>query len=94
MIDVDVIEADGVIPHARLGGRRAPNIDFLPAQDFGAAGGVKTDGMTHGVSWDWQSRRRKLPCPARNFNRRRKLPPSPQRSNGCQIGVATKPKGI
>jgi hypothetical protein len=38
VVDVDVIEADGVVAHARLVGRRVADADFFPAQDFGTAG--------------------------------------------------------
>jgi hypothetical protein len=71
MVDVDVVEADGVVAHARLVRRRVANADFFPAQDFGAAGGVKADGVAHAVSFDvWNVKGRTLPRAGGNFNRR------------------------
>jgi hypothetical protein len=69
MVDVDVVEADGVVAHARLVRRRVANADFFPAQDFGTAGGVKADGVAHAVSFDvWNVKGRTLPRAGGNFN--------------------------
>jgi len=69
VVNVDVIEADGMVPHACLAGRRVADADFFPAQHFGTAGGVKTDGVGHGVSSGLTKvKGRKLPCREGNFN--------------------------
>ena len=48
-IDVDEIQADGVVLDARLAGAWVANGNVFPFEDFGAAGLMETDGFGHGV---------------------------------------------
>ena len=55
MVGVDVIEADGLEADPRLIGAGIPDGDFLPLQDFGAAGLVESNGVGHVFSWRFKS---------------------------------------
>jgi len=50
MIRVDEVEADRLMAHARLAGPGFAGIDVFPAQHFGAAGLMDSDGVGHGYS--------------------------------------------
>ena len=48
VVDVDKVQADGVMAHARLVRARIADGDLFPFQYFGAAGLVEADGVGHG----------------------------------------------
>jgi hypothetical protein len=47
MVDVDVVETDRLVTHARLTGCRIADFHFFPAHDFGATGLMNTNGKWH-----------------------------------------------
>jgi hypothetical protein len=49
-IDVDEVDGDEAVAHACLAGARRAGLGAFEPEHLGAAGGVKTDGLCHGVS--------------------------------------------
>ena len=48
-VDVDEVQTDRGVADARLARAGLADLDFLPDQNFGTAGLVKTDGVRHGM---------------------------------------------